>query len=212
MQFDFEAMTANDRYKIMMSTIVPRPIAWVVSLDADGTPNAAPYSFFNGMGSDPPILCIGVLRHPEKRFKDTAHNILETSQFVVNLVSEATAEAMNITCIDAPPGVDELKLAGLETTPSLKVKPPRISASPVAFECVTHTVMNFSPGQAMLIGRIVAAHVADDCVLDAAKHHVDTPKLRLVGRMHGSGTYVRTSDRFRMERPVWAEWMKAGKV
>jgi flavin reductase (DIM6/NTAB) family NADH-FMN oxidoreductase RutF len=212
MQFDFEAMSAIERYKIMVSTIVPRPIAWVVSLDPEGRPNAAPYSFFNAMGNDPPIVCIGVQRHPENRFKDTSHNILLTSQFVVNLVSEATAEAMNITCIDAPPGVDELKLAGLETVASVKVKPPRIAASPVAFECVVHTVMNFSPNQAMVIGRIVHAHVQDDCVLDAAKHYIDTPKLKLVGRMHGSGTYSRTNDRFQMDRPVWAEWMKAGKV
>ncbi len=212
MQFDFDAMSANERYKILVSTVVPRPIAWVTSLTPDGVPNAAPYSFFNVMGNDPPIVVVGVQGHHEKRFKDTGHNILNSAEFVVHLVSEATAEAMNVTCIDAPPGVDELKLAGLETAPSVKVKPPRIKASPVAFECKVHTSLSFSPNQAIVVGRVVHAHIHDEYVLDPARFYIDTPKLKLIGRMHGTGSYSRSTDQFVLERPVWADWVKAGKV
>jgi flavin reductase (DIM6/NTAB) family NADH-FMN oxidoreductase RutF len=212
MQFDFEAMPAINRYKILVSTVVPRPIAWVTTLTPSGVPNAAPYSFFNAMGSDPPIVVIGVQSHAENRFKDTGHNILASAEFVVNLVSEATAEAMNITCIDSPPGVDELKLARLETAPSVKIKPPRIAASPVAFECRVHTSLTFSPNQAVVIGRVVHAHVHDEFVLDRERCYIDTPKLKLVGRMHGAQWYTKTSEQFPLERPVWAQWLKEGKV
>jgi flavin reductase (DIM6/NTAB) family NADH-FMN oxidoreductase RutF len=212
MQFDFETMSQNDRYKILISTVVPRPIAWVTTLDDNGVPNAAPYSFFNAMGTNPPIIVIGIQAHPEKRLKDTSHNILNSTEFVVNLVNEANAEAMNITCIDAPPGVDELKLAKLQTAPSVKVAPPRIAASPVAFECRVHTSLTFSPNQAIVIGRVVHAFVDDAYVLDAKKCYVDTPKMHLVGRMHGAGTYTRTNEQFVLDRPEWADWVKQGKV
>ncbi len=212
MQFDFEALSPANRGKILLSTIVPRPIAWVTTQTADGVPNAAPYSFFNAMGVDPPIIVIGVQSHPDKRFKDTGANILTSAEFVVNLVSEATAEAMNVTCIDAPPGVDELKLAGLEIAPSVKVAPPRIAASPVAFECKVHTSLTFSPNQAIVVGRVVHVHIHDEFVLDAERCYIDTPKLKLVGRMHGSGWYNKTGDQFVLERPVWADWVKQGKV
>jgi len=212
MEFDFDAMPAADRAKILLSTVVPRPIAWVTSLSPEGVPNAAPFSFFNVMGIDPPIVVIGIQSHPENRFKDTGHNILSSTEFVVHLVSEATAEAMNVTCIDAPPGVDELQLAGLETVPSVKIKPPRIKASPVAFECKVHTSLTFSPRQAIVIGRVVHAHVHDQYVLDGERCYIDSPKLKLVGRMHGSGWYTRSNDQFVLERPEWADWVRAGKV
>ncbi len=212
MDFDFETMPSHDRYKILVSTVVPRPIAWVTTINDQGVPNAAPYSFFNVMGTDPPIVVVGVQSHAEKRLKDTSHNILNSAEFVVHLVSEATAEAMNITCIDAPPGVDELQLAKLATIPSVKIKPPRIAASPVAFECKIHTSLTFSPNQAIVIGRVVHAHIHDAYVLDRQRCYIDTPKLQLVGRMHGTGWYAKTNDQFTLERPVWDNWVKEGKV
>ena len=212
MQFDFEALSAQDRYKLIISTVLPRPIAWVTSLDKDGTPNAAPYSFFNAIGNDPPILMFSVQQSADKRLKDTSHNILASTEFVVNLVDEALAAAQNITSIDAPPGVDELKLAGLAMAPSQKVKPPRIAKAPVSYECRTHSIVSFGPNQAVIFGRIVQAHIGDAFILDAQRCHVDTPKMKLVGRMHGSSWYVRTSDTFELQRPVWADWVKQGKV
>jgi flavin reductase (DIM6/NTAB) family NADH-FMN oxidoreductase RutF len=206
MDFDFEAMPATNRYKIIISTVVPRPIAWVTTNNRDGGVNAAPYSFFNAFGNDPPIVVVGVNRHADNRMKDTGQNILEAREFVINLVGERQAEAMNVTAIDSPTGVDELKLAGLGTEPSIKIGPPRIAGAPVAFECRLHTALAFGPHQAIVVGQIVHAHVADDCVLDRERCHIDTPKLGLVGRMHGSQWYTKTNERFAMDRLEWKNW------
>src|SRR5262245_24672651 len=154
---------------------------------------------------------VSVLAHPEARLKDTANNILATKEFVINLVSETVAEAMNITCIDAPPGTNELELANLKTAASVKVKPPRVTASPVAFECCLLTSISFGPNQAIIAGQIVHAHVKDRYVLDPARGFVDTPELKLIGGMHGAKWYARLSDRFEMERPTWAAWVSQGK-
>jgi flavin reductase (DIM6/NTAB) family NADH-FMN oxidoreductase RutF len=206
--FDVEKMAAADRYELLLGTVVPRPIALITTLSPDGNLNAAPYSLFNIMGHDPPVMMVSVLPHPERRLKDTAANILGTREFVVNLVSERIAEAMNIACIDAPPGVNELELARLTTAPSIKVKPPRVAASPIAFECRFLTSLSFGPNQAIIAGEVIAAHVPDEFVLDAARGLVDTPKLNLIAGMHGAKWYARLSDRFEMERPTWAGWEK----
>jgi flavin reductase (DIM6/NTAB) family NADH-FMN oxidoreductase RutF len=212
MQFDIDNMAAADRYELLLGTVVPRPIALVTTISNDGAINAAPYSLFNIMGHDPAVAMISVLAHPDQRLKDTANNILATKEFVINLVSESVAEAMNITCIDAPPATNELELAGLNTAASVKVKPPRVSASPVAFECCFLTSLSFGPNQAIVAGQIVHAYVGDQFVLDAARGLVDTPELKLIGGMHGAKWYAKLSDRFEMERPTWAEWVRQSKA
>jgi len=209
MLFDMETLEAAGRYKILTATVTPRPIAWVTTLSEDGVVNAAPYSFFNVLGHEPPTLAIGLLAG-QGRFKDTATNILSTGEFVVNLVSEANAAAMNVTCIDAPPEIDELALAGLTAVPSDAVKPPRIKQSPVSFECRTLTSLVTGPRQTVVIGRIVCAHVDAAAVQDRERCHIDTPALQLIGRMHGSGWYARCTDLFQMNRPSWAEWQRRG--
>lgn len=211
MQFDLETMAAPERYELLLGTVVPRPVAIVTSLSREGAVNAAPYSLFNVMSHDPPILAFSVLPHAERRLKDTAANILAARDFTVNLVPEEMAEAMNLTCIDAPPGTDELKLAGLKTAPSVAIAVPRIASSPVAFECRLETTLSFGPDQSIVFGRILQCHVDDGLVLDAARGLVDTPQLRLIGAMHGARWYARLSDRFAMDRPTWAGWMKQGK-
>lgn len=205
MLFDFASLSADNVYKLLVSTVVPRPIAWVTTLDTEGRVNAAPYSFFNVMGNDPPVVCIGI--GPKKgELKDTGTNIRRTGQFVVNLVSEDTAEAMNITAIDVDPGVDELAMAKLTPFDSTTVAPPRIAESPVALECERLAVVELGQGRAVVIGKVLAMHVRDDCVLDPAKCYIDTPKLGLIGRMHGRGWYARTTDRIEIPRISVAEW------
>jgi flavin reductase (DIM6/NTAB) family NADH-FMN oxidoreductase RutF len=137
--------------------------------------------------------------------KDTADNIRRTGEFVVNLVPESAIHGMNTTAIDFPPGVDELAEAGLTKAPSAKIKPPRIAESPVALECVTFQLIP-AGRHTIVLGRVVAVHINDDCVLDAAKCYVDTPKLGLVGRMHGRGWYTRTTDRIEVPRISVEEW------
>jgi flavin reductase (DIM6/NTAB) family NADH-FMN oxidoreductase RutF len=212
MQFDIDGMAPTDRYEFLLGAIVPRPIALITTLDPDGRVNAAPYSLFNVMGHDPAVAMVSVLAHPEARLKDTASNILATKEFVINLVSETVAKAMNVTCIDAPPGVNELELANLNTSASIKVKPPRVATSPISFECRLLTSISFGLNQVIVAGQIVHAYVEDRFVLDRARGLIDTPELKLIGGMHGAKWYARLSDRFEMERPTWAGWVREGKV
>lgn len=205
MLFDFASINADNVYKLLVSTVVPRPIAWVTTLDSKERVNAAPFSFFNVMCSDPPVVCIGI--GPKKNeLKDTGENIRRTGQFVVNLVSEETAQAMNITAIDVDPGVDELAMARLTPIASTTIKPPRIAESPVALECERLAVVELGNHRAVVMGKVLAMHVRDDCVLDPAKCYIDTPKLGLIGRMHGRGWYARTSDRIEIPRISVADW------
>lgn len=207
MLFDFAEIPARERYKLLVSTVTPRPIAWIVSQDTKGTVNAAPFSFFNAFAGDPPVVGIGISSRGPGQPKDTRANIRKTRQFVVNLVSEENAEKMNITAIEFDPGVDELAEAGLTPVPSVRVKPPRIAESPVAMECELVQIVDLGE-TGIVLGRVVAMHVRDDLVLDASKHYIDTPNLKLIGRMHGSGWYARTSDLFEMPRIPVKEWEK----
>ena len=210
MLFDFKEIPASECYKLLVSTITPRPIAWVVSQDTNGMLNAGAFSFFNAFSGNPPVVGIGISSYKPGRPKDTRVNIRETGQFVVNLVSEANAQQMNITAIEFDYGVDELHEAGLTTLPSARVKPPRIAESPVAMECELLQIVDLGE-TGIVLGRVVAMHVRDECVLDAANHYIDTPALKLIGRMHGRGWYVRTTDLFEMPRIPVKDWkMKAG--
>jgi len=204
MFFDFEAIPKKERYKLVVSTVVPRPIAWLVTQDAEGRTNAAPYSFFNVFSNDPVVVGIGVGARgmggeegPE--LKDTFANIQATGEFALCLVNENTAEAMNVTGADYPPGVDELAKAGLTATPCSKIRVPRIAESPVALECRLWKTIPIGTHN-LVLGEVLAINIRDDCMLDPARHYVDTPRLGMVGRMHGSGWYARTTDRFELPR------------
>jgi len=207
MLFDFQQISGKERYKLLVSTVTPRPIAWVVSQDAKGIVNAAPFSFFNAFSGDPPVVGIGIGSRKPGQAKDSRANIRETGQFVVNLVSEATADAMNVTGIEFDPGINEIEQAGLTALPSSHVKPPRIAESPVAMECELLQIVELGES-GLVLGRVLAMHVRDDAVMDASKYSIDTPKLKLVGRMHGSGWYVRTSDLFELPRLQVGTWKK----
>jgi flavin reductase (DIM6/NTAB) family NADH-FMN oxidoreductase RutF len=208
MFFDFDTLAAQDRYKLLVSTVGPRPIAWVVTQDAKGVINAAPFSFFNAVSGDPPLVIIGIGGRKPGDAKDTGNNIRETGQFVVNMVSAANAEAMNVTAIDFPHGVDEIAEAGLTTVASSKIKPPRIAESPVAFECERFMNIDLGTDRTLVLGKVLAVHVRDDCVLNRERCHIDNEKLDLIGRLHGAGWYSRTRDRFDMPRIQLADWTR----
>lgn len=205
MLFDFREIPGKECYKLLVSTVTPRPIAWVVSQDANGLLNAGAFSFFNAFSGDPPVVGIGMGSHKPGRPKDSRVNIRETGQFVVNLVSEENAVQMNITAIEFDADVNELEQAGLTTLPSVRVKPPRIAESPLAMECELMQIVDLGES-GLVLGRVVAMHIRDEFVLDASTHYIDTPKLKLIGRMHGRGWYARTSDLFEMPRIPVSEW------
>jgi flavin reductase (DIM6/NTAB) family NADH-FMN oxidoreductase RutF len=191
MHFNMKNLEPRNRYKLLTGVIVPRPIALVTTLDLEGRVNAAPFSFFNAIGSDPPIVALG----PGK-----------TQEFVVNLVSEQIMEAMNTTATDFPEGVNELEMAGLNIAPSRQIKAPRILESPVNLECKLDTILEIGNNR-VVIAEVLEIHIADQFV-DAEKFYVDSPGLQLIGRMGGLGGYTRTRDAFQIPRVSYAEWLE----
>ena len=146
--------------RLMTSVVTPRPIAWIVSQDGEGRRNAAPFSFFNVLSSWPPILAVGIQSRPDGTPKDSRANIEATGEFVVNLVPFALVDAMNATSAPLSPDADELLVAGLDTTPSVHIAPPRITGSPAAFECRLRQIVPVSPDRAILLGDVLALHDA----------------------------------------------------
>ena len=201
--FDPAAMSLADSYKLLASVILPRPIAWVVSRAAEGGLNAAPFSFFNILSSDPPVIGISFARAPDRNEKDTLANLQAHGEFVVNLVPEELAEAMNITATNAPRGTDEIQLAGLELAPCTVVDVQRIADSPVALECRLLETINFGGGNTLALARIVYVHVRTSAFTDVSRLHIDPAQMRLIGRMHGGGGYCTTRDMFTIERKSW---------
>jgi flavin reductase (DIM6/NTAB) family NADH-FMN oxidoreductase RutF len=200
MELDLEGEHADRAYPILSSLVTPRPIAWVTTVSPDGVVNAAPFSFFNVMGANPPILAFAPGDRDNGVPKDTARNIRLTHQFVVNLVDEATAEAMNKTAATLDYGVDELQAAGLTTAPSSLVAPPRIAESPASFECSEWGTLQIG-GNRLVIGLIHRAHVRDE-LFDADKLRIKSELLKNIGRMSSPHWYCKTTERFEMQRPA----------
>lgn len=201
MLFDMSTLAPQSCYKILTATVTPRPIAWVSSQSSNGTVNVAPFSFFNIMGHNPPTVTLGLLQKDNGKHKDTTQNILETGEFVINLVPFHLAEAMNQTCANVASEVNEFELAGLTEVASIAVAPPRILESPVAFECKTLQAIETGPGQFVIIGKIFYAHIDDQFIQSVERLHIDACAMDLVARMHGSGWYSTVRDRFQLKRP-----------
>lgn len=201
--FDLAAMPRPDAYKLLASVIMPRPIAWVVSRDTAGTLNAAPFSFFNILSADPPLVAISFSAAPDREGKDTLANIRAHNDFVINMVPEELAPEMNITATNAPRGTDETRLAGLDLAPSTLIDVPRIAASPVGFECRLFQLLEPGGSSIIALARILYAHVRTDAFANLDRLYIDPHKLRLIGRMHGAGGYCRTTDIFTIERKSW---------
>lgn len=209
MHLDFSTITGRDRYKLLTALIVPRPIAWVTSRNPDGSINAAPFSFFNCMGSDPALIFISFSARPETPhspapLKDTSNNIAATGEFVVNLVSEELAQQMNICATDFPPGISEVEMARLETAPSVLIETPRLAASPASFECREDTRLEIGNNH-ILIGEVLGLSIRDG-LFDPEKFYVDTAALHLIGRMGGGGGYTTTRDAFEIPRLTYPQW------
>jgi flavin reductase (DIM6/NTAB) family NADH-FMN oxidoreductase RutF len=197
--FDFKQLTERERYKLMIGTIIPRPIALVTTVDENGRVNAAPFSFFNCLSADPPILAIGVENNADMSFKDTGHNIRMTEVFTVNIVSFAIAEAMHVCGAKYPRGVDELKEAGLTAMPGEKVASPFIAEAPAAFECRRHVTLELGRSRQIVMGEIVYAHYRDG-VVDPERLHVDPAAVDAIARL-GGDTCATIRDRFEMLTP-----------
>ncbi len=197
----------SELYSILLNSVAPRPIAWVSTISASGKINLAPFSFFNAVCVDPPLLAFAPgLRQPKQpqadhgEAKDTLRNIRETKEFVVNIVTYELAEAMNLTSGEYDESVNEFEVAKLTPAPSQIVRPPRVAESPVSFECKLHQILDFSPrptSGSLVIGQIVSVHMNDAHIKEG---RLDRNSLDLIGRMGGI-QYTRTTQRFEMVRP-----------
>lgn len=186
-------------YQLLISCIVPRPIAWVSTVAEDGVLNLAPFSFFTGICAKPPTICFSSVRRRGDK-KDTLRNIEATGEFVVNVVSERFAQAMNQTAAEYPPEVDEFAAAGLIPVASERVRPPRVQGALISMECKLIEVREYGEmpyASSLIIGQVVFFHVGEEVYRNGA---VDFAALGAVGRM-GRDLYCRTSDIFEMKRP-----------
>ncbi len=193
MLFDFSTLEPQQRYKLLGATITPRPIAWVSSLNVKGEPNAAPFSYFNVFGEDPPVVAFSILSRSDTDPKDTGRNVRLQREFVVNLVSEDNLAKMNITAIEFPPNISEFSEADLHTAPSRHIRAPRIAESHVSLECRLMEIAELGRMRSLVLGEVLAMHVRDDAVLDAERCWIDTPRLGLIGRT-AANSYIRTTD------------------
>jgi flavin reductase (DIM6/NTAB) family NADH-FMN oxidoreductase RutF len=201
MVLDFATLRPRDAYAWMISTIMPRPIAWVSTISAEGKTNLAPFSFFQGITANPPTLMFVPVNTRDGTKKDTVRNIEAVPEFVVNLVSFAQAEQMNASSATLPYGESEFEAFGIAATASGRVRPPRVAAAPVAFECTLDRIVHIGEGPLaanVVFGRILVAHVNDGMLAEDGRP--DSAKLDLIGRLGGEG-FARTRERFELERP-----------
>ncbi len=187
-------------YAVLTGLVTPRPVAWVTTVSPAGVVNLAPFSYFNPMGDAPPLVAFAPVRRPDGSRKDTLANLGTCPEFVLNLVTEETVAACNLTSKAAPADESEVLLAGLATVPSTRVRPPRVAGSPAHLECVVRHLLPFGthPGAStVVLGEVVRVHV-EESVLTAGMP--DPGKLRAVGRLGGTA-WCRTTDRFDLPRP-----------
>jgi flavin reductase (DIM6/NTAB) family NADH-FMN oxidoreductase RutF len=202
MQFDPAEMSIRDIYFKMVQLITPRPIAWVSSLSNAGITNLAPFSFFNGVGANPPTIVFCPANRRDGSPKDTLRNIEQTGEFVVHVVPFAMAESMNQTAADYDSEISEIETCGLTTVASDRVQVPRLADAPAALECVLHQSIHLGSGPAganLVIGRIVRIHVKDELFDDDG--NINPAQLDTIGRLGGAG-YSRTTERFELPRPT----------
>ncbi len=211
LNFDLETEPHGTTYKLLIGLVAPRPIALITSMDEEGRLNAAPFSAYNYLSTDPPIVGVGVAERSGGGFvpKDTARNIRRTGEFVVNVVTEDIAQQMNVCAVDFAAGASELEAAGFTTVPSQVVKPPRIAQAHAALECREFTTLEVGRSR-IVLGRVVAIYVEDKYV-DPAGPYIKAEELHAIGRMNGLGKYVRTRDAFlTIPRLTLEEWKKGG--
>jgi flavin reductase (DIM6/NTAB) family NADH-FMN oxidoreductase RutF len=203
MGIDLSKLPAQEAYKILLGAVAPRPIAWVSTISAAGVTNLAPFSFFNGICSNPPAVLFCPSNPVDREVKDTLRNVRETRQFVVNIVTESSVEKANLTSATYPFGVSEFEEVGLTPLESVVVQPPRVAESPIHLECELMQIVEVgepAPGSGnVVIGRVVYVHVAEEA-WNGARHHIDIGKIQPVSRLAGNN-YAPVREVFSLKRP-----------
>ena len=208
--FDFAELTPKERYKLLIGTVIPRPIALITTLSDDGIPNAGSFSFFNILTHDPAIMAIGIEYKPDGTPKDTAANILATKEFTVHISDHALVDQMEICSIKFPADVDELSVAGLTTVPGETVRSPRITAAPAAFECHLVQTVPVTPARVIVLGEVKRMFVRETLV-DPETLYVDQIGIDAVGRL-GGHLYARQLDQFERVTPSVEQFMATSRT
>ncbi len=203
MQIDPALQTENDNYKLLTNLIVPRPIAWITSLNAKGIVNLAPFSFFNAVGSSHLYIVIGIGQRNNGDLKDTASNIQNSGEFVINMVTENLLAEMNISAIDFPSEESELIATHLNSLPSVHIKTPRLAEAEVSLECKLYREIGLG-SSTLIIGEVLMFYVADRLI--GPRFHING--FEPIGRLGSPSSYCRTTDRFELSRLTYAEWQK----
>jgi len=201
MLIDLSKLPVREIYGWLTSAIAPRPIAWVSTVSPEGRTNLAPFSFFQGITSNPPLLMFVPVDNRDGQPKDTLRNLRQVPEFVVNAVSYALAERMTATAATLPYGESEFEKFGIAAAPSAGIRPPRVAESPLSFECTVHQILDIGQGAAaahVVLGRIHHIHVSDSVLGPDGK--IDPAKIDLVGKLGGE-LYCRTTERFTLARP-----------
>lgn len=206
MQIDPSLQTRADNYKLITSLVTPRPIAWITSLNRNGSVNLAPFSFFNAVGSDPIYVVAGIGRRSDGSTKDTARNIVTGGDFVVNLVTEDLLDAMNVSAADFPPDQSEVTAAGLCTAKSAKIASPRLAEAQVSLECRLFSTQALG-ANTLVVAEVVMIHVADHLIGAGLQVENFAP----IGRLGSPSMYCRTKDRFALPRMTYAKWKEEHK-
>jgi flavin reductase (DIM6/NTAB) family NADH-FMN oxidoreductase RutF len=200
---EISKLPIQESYKILIGAIVPRPIAWVSTISASGVTNLAPFSFFNGICSDPPALLFCPTTPADRDAKDTLRNIRETREFVVNIVTEANVAKANQTSAPYPPEVSEFAAAGVTPIASAVVRPPRVAESPIHLECELIQIVEVGERRTgsgnVVIGKLVYAHIAEEAW--DAKHRIDINRIKPVSRLAGND-YAPVREIFTLARPT----------
>lgn len=212
MQIDPGTQTKKENYKLLIGSVLPRPIALVTSVNSSGIVNAAPFSFFNVVGTEPPLVGFSCMRKPDGAMKDTARNIVEQREFVVQVVSEDNVSMVNETAVDFPPDQSEADIIGFHLVPSSAIQVPRIKETKIQMECKLYRHFplggtNDRPNADFLIGEVVWFHL-DNELYSAGR--IDAETLQPVGRMAGT-TYVRGGEMFSMPRLSYHKWLSQNK-
>jgi flavin reductase (DIM6/NTAB) family NADH-FMN oxidoreductase RutF len=202
--FSLRDLSPHDRYKLLCGVVVPRPIALVTTLDANGAVNAAPFSFFNVFSENPPLVVLGLQHNADRSPKDTTRNVQRDGEFVVNMVDEALASAMNDCAVDFPSGESEVTALGLAVSPSVDVRVPRLAAAPFSLECKRNVSLVFGPGRELLVGEVLRIH-AREGLLDTEGMYVDLAAYRPIGRLFGN-LYTYQRESFAMDRENHSQW------
>ena len=206
MEFAFSKLTSKDRYKLLSSTVIPRPIALVSTIDENGVLNAAPYSFFNMFAEEPATCVLGIQKRPDGKYKDTSSLIRKSGEYVINLVDMDLAESMNISSINFDPEYDEFDLAGFTPVASRLIAPPRIKEAPVSFECRRTVTLQLNEERDLVVGEVLTMH-ARDGLIDPETLYLDREKYDVVGRLYAD-LYAPLREVFSLKSSTQEEWLE----